>query len=621
MNINHRKQTIIISCLLVLLLIFITFSGCISREGQLVFEGTTRYYDVYIPSSYTPFRKTPLVIVLHFGGGNGEIIEEVTEMSEKAEKEGFIAVYPYGTGPFEKRLLTWNAGYGVGYAYKNNIDDVGFIQTLIDELQDTFTIDDQRIYITGFCFGASLTYRLGAELSDTIAAIAPISGSIGGKHTKDTALWKIPQPTNPLPVLTIHGMQDKAVPYNGGVTQGNGTYSIISVNESISFWVEHNNCTPDPEIAVHKSGNITIKYYNNTNTHADVVLYSIHHGGHAWPGGNEFLGGDPPTTDINATDVIWDFFKNHPKQDNIITRTAFVDPLETNSSMTPLTSLPNAEERNLFHYVAVNPTRTHHQLLFVNLPGSGGLPEDYERVTEYSASLGYHAITLAYPNYPSVKELVQDNTDPDLPEQIRRERLYGEDQTDLINVSYTDSISNRIKALLNYNHRYYPDERWDFYLNEDGSLKWDHIVVGGYSQGAGHAAYLTKNHALQGIIMFAGPGDYTQEYGSAPWLYQESKVELKNMFAFTHRLDPVSNLLFTHQELLGLDTFGDIQRVDGLSKDELSSHMLTSLILDIPDRNYHCSVVADDYLPFANDSHTHAYEHVWNYLFTELINT
>ena len=591
------------------------FGGCITTNQSFVFDGRTRYYDIHIPRSYSHQSSMPLVICLHYGGGNGEIFEEVTMFSEKADNEGFIVVYPYGTGQLEKRLLTWNAGFAAGYALEHQIDDVGFIRTLIEKLQQTLNIDSSRIYLTGFCNGAAMTYRLGAELSDIVAAIAPIAGSIGGKTTENSPLWVIPEPTCPVPVIVFHGLLDSYIPYHGGLTQGNGSYSILSVNESISFWIDQNGCSLIPKRNMSESGNIISDTYTNNETNADVVLYTIMNGGHAWPGGNSFTGSDEPTTEISATDIIWDFFSTHPKTKDTI-RCEFVNPVDTDSNITPLVELPDAEERNLYHFIAAPLLNDSINSLYVNLPGSGGLPEQYQIISKHAATLGYHVINLAYPNWPAVRTLIQDQSDIDLPEKIRRERLYGEDQTDFIQVTPHDSIENRIIKLLSYNHKNHPEEQWDQFLESDNTLRWDKIVVGGHSQGAGHAAYLAKQHVLKGIIMFAGPGDSIKDYGSAPWIYQENMISAEQMYAFTHRFDPVSRLFFTHQEILGLGSYGSVQRVDKKSIDELSSHMLTSWLLDIPEKNYHSAVAVDDFLP-TNEAKSY-YETAWTYIFSNL---
>jgi polyhydroxybutyrate depolymerase len=299
---------LIISCLINVAL----FSGCISSEGEYIMhDGRKRTYKVHHPTGYNSLEKYPLIIVLHGGMGNSEHIEGVTGMSEKADEEGFIVVYPNGTSL--SGLHTWNAGFCCGYAYETDVDDVGFIRALIEKLDKTLQIDTERIFVTGFSNGGMLTYRIGSELSDIIAAIAPVAAAIGGRATEESPLWTIPNPEYPVPVITFMGMEDTAVPYEGGESQV-GAYSYLSVNESISFWIEHNNCSTIPQTTVSENGNIIIDMYNSDDNY-DVILYTIVDGRHAWPGGERGSSdADEPTQEISATDIIWDFFEGHPKQ-------------------------------------------------------------------------------------------------------------------------------------------------------------------------------------------------------------------------------------------------------------------------------------------------------------------
>ena len=306
--------------IMIILILAMLFTGCISRTDSLRYDGQKRTYNIHLPASYDPSISYPLVIVLHGGGGNAENIEQVTGFSEKADEEGFIVVYPDGSGRFPKKLLTWNGGFCCGYALENNIDDVGFMRTLIEKMKDEYPIDPSMVYITGVSNGGIMSNRLGSELSDIVASIGPVIASIGGKATEESSLWAIPEPKYPISVISFNGMVDERVPYNGGqptVNDTRGAFSYLSVNESISFWVNHNNCSTVPMRNVSESGNIIVDTYSNGFSGTEVVLYSIVNGGHAWPGGEKgSRKGDEPTQEISATDIIWDFFKNHPRNPN-----------------------------------------------------------------------------------------------------------------------------------------------------------------------------------------------------------------------------------------------------------------------------------------------------------------
>ena len=296
----------------------------------------------------------------------------------------------------------------------------------------------------------------------------------------------------------------------------------------------------------------------------------------------------------------------------------FVDPVDTDPLMTPLTDFPNAQDRDLRHFVALDPSLAVGNRLHVWLPGTTGLPDDYETYAATSAALGYHTLSIAYPNIPAVHELLMNDPDPLLAGQIRGERWFGDDLTDAIEVNRTDSIENRIVKLLEYNIANHPDEGWDAFLNVDSTVRWDRVVVGGHSQGAGHSAFLTKSQELAGVVMYAGPGDNIPGQGEAPWLAEPSMTPNGRLFAFNHMQDIVVPAVFGRLQTLGLNAFGPVQNVDGLTQEQLTSHNLTSTHIEPGVFNYHSATIADHELFFDNSGRPF-YEDVWQYMLEELL--
>lgn len=317
------KRMLFAVFIITILCLSIFLTGCLSNPEYIVYDGRKRFfnvrlpYKINLPSSYDPSESYPLVFVFHGGGGNGDNIEDTTNFSRKAVEEKFIVVYPYGTGKLNKLLLTWNCGFCCGYALENNIDDVGFIRSLYEHIIEKYSINTDMVYATGISNGGIMSYLVGAELSDIFAAIAPVAAQIGGQATVDDELWQIPTPDYPISVIAFNGMNDTRVPYDGGrPLEGSAhVYSWMSTNESIAFWVEHNQCNTTPEQNISESGNIIIDTYRDGLNNTEVTLVTIVDGTHSWPGGKKgWLGGPEPTQEIRATDMIWDFFKNHPKQ-------------------------------------------------------------------------------------------------------------------------------------------------------------------------------------------------------------------------------------------------------------------------------------------------------------------
>ncbi len=310
-----KKKTFLVMIITIIILISL-LSGCIQKRQVFTHDGLQRSYILHLPSSYNPNDSYPLVLVFHGGGGNAENIQEITNFSQKADDENFIVVYPDGAGKLKRRLLTWNCGFCCGYALENNIDDIGFIRELIEHLQEKYQINPNMIYATGLSNGGIMSYYLGAELSDILAAIAPVAAQIGGQATLQEKLWRIPEPNYPVSVIAFNGMNDSRVPYDGGQSIDNDTavYRWMSTNESIQFWVNQNQCHSIPQRNISSSGNIIIDTYSSGKNNTEVQLVTIVNGTHCWPGGQKgWKNGAEPTKEISATDLIWDFFENHPK--------------------------------------------------------------------------------------------------------------------------------------------------------------------------------------------------------------------------------------------------------------------------------------------------------------------
>jgi polyhydroxybutyrate depolymerase len=286
-------------------------------ERALIHDGIRRTYIVHIPPQYDPQKALPLVLVFHGGGGNTKQALDSYGLVEKANREGFVLVAPNGTGRLKKRMLTWNVGFGFGYAMRHNIDDIGFTRKLITEIKDTISIDPQKIFATGISNGGILCHFLGAELSDTIAAIAPVVATIGGKKSNDEPYILPSQPNEAVSIIAFNGLLDERIPYSGGLQKksvGKPVW-VKSAQEMHAFWVKVNQCTAIPHIEWNKHDEYEKITYGKGINDAEVIQYLIFDQGHAWPGGKRpRLGADTPSKTVNATDLMWEFFKKHPKQ-------------------------------------------------------------------------------------------------------------------------------------------------------------------------------------------------------------------------------------------------------------------------------------------------------------------
>ena len=273
---------------------------------------TTRTFVVHVPVGFDDKAKVPVVFMLHGAGGSGAGAEPQTGWAAKSDREGFIAVFPDGTpvrpampARFLGNPRLWNDGSGRA-ASMENVDDVGFVSAMIDYLEARYSADPDRIYCTGFSNGASMTFSIGLNLSSRVAAVAPVSGH----------LWYTgKQLAYPVPLLFIVGTDDPLNPLAGGNVKlpwGNTQYHP-PIEDSLKEWERMLGCGPQVTTTSVRNG-VDEVAYDQCAKGGEVVYYTVKGLGHIWPGGKNRLPEKwvgKPSNDLNATDIIWDFFKAH----------------------------------------------------------------------------------------------------------------------------------------------------------------------------------------------------------------------------------------------------------------------------------------------------------------------
>jgi polyhydroxybutyrate depolymerase len=271
------------------------------ESGSFQFEGAKRDYIVFLPEIYNGIDKLPLMLALHGYTLNAQQQMKYSRMNVVADTGGFIVVYPNALH------ATWNSGiYDSPQAPPNpNVNDVGFIDALIDTLSAHYSIDLDRVYSSGFSNGGFMSFRLACELSNRIAAIGSVAGVIS--HSIASGC----DAEHKTPVIMIHGTQDTTVPYRGA--QG-----FHSVEYTLNRWVSFNLCTESDTLAMPdldaSDGSTVVRIrYRHPSDSVSVILYKVINGGHSWPGGDktQFSWPDLGNTnmDINSSAEIWNFVK------------------------------------------------------------------------------------------------------------------------------------------------------------------------------------------------------------------------------------------------------------------------------------------------------------------------
>jgi polyhydroxybutyrate depolymerase len=262
----------------------------VGENSRSIMSGNqTRQYLLYIPAGYDGKTSLPLVLLFHGTGGSPKGVMELTDLSKVAEKKKFIIAAPKGIFPLSGRD-SWNFNLEAG-----GVNDVEFVKDLIREISAKVAIDKKRIYSTGFSDGARMSSRLACEIPNAIAAIGAVAG-LQFPH----GCAKI----RPVPVIVFHGTADSAINVAEALVPG---------------WVEHNGCNKTPTTRK-ISEDVTQISYGGCQGNAEVIFYHINKGGHVWPDSPiadrlEKMGiwkAGETNKDINATNLIWNFFETHP---------------------------------------------------------------------------------------------------------------------------------------------------------------------------------------------------------------------------------------------------------------------------------------------------------------------
>lgn len=285
-----------LSLLLLALLLSLSSIAQQTISASINHDGKTRSYILYVPDSYSATTPAPLVLNFHGYTSNANDQMAYGDFRAIADTANFLVVHPQGT--LLNGITHWNVG---GWTLGSTTDDVGFTEALLDELSAQYNIDQDRIYATGMSNGGFMSFLLACQLSNRIAAIASVTGSM----TPET--YNVCNPQHPTPVMQIHGVADGVVPYFGA----SWTRSIADVRD---YWRDYNNCSTDliktdvPNTSLLDASTASHQVYPDGDNGTTVEHFRISGGGHTWPGSFPSPG---TNQDFDASLEIWKFFSRY----------------------------------------------------------------------------------------------------------------------------------------------------------------------------------------------------------------------------------------------------------------------------------------------------------------------
>lgn len=276
--------------ILVLILGLLSFSSQAQimqgfSEQTLRSDGAERSYMLYVPENASP-EGAPLVFSFHGSGGVPQQQVNISGFDQLSDQYGFISVFPAGAFTNSVTARSWNANIDAG------VDDVQFVRDIIEDVASKVTIDRKRIYASGFSGGARMSSRLACELSDVLAAAAPVDGL----QYPDGCILK-----RHIPVLSFHGKADQTNHYV--LSENSRPYWRMGVETAIDKWRQANGCSMKND-ADRISQEVTFYQWSDCLGAAEIQFYVTENGGHTWPGADD-------NRDINASQLIWEFFSRH----------------------------------------------------------------------------------------------------------------------------------------------------------------------------------------------------------------------------------------------------------------------------------------------------------------------
>lgn len=251
----------------------------------LIHDGIERSFYIHVPASHDPAESSPLLIALHGRSSSGLAMAATTGLDSTADEAGFIVVYPNSAGH----------NWGEDTTLEDNVDDVGFIEALIDYMVEEYAVNADRVFLTGFHNGGLMAYRLACEIPERFESVAVVGPLMYG-YQRDACPQTAAAPVN---MLILHGDADPLYQTETYIFQplfDEQEYLILGVDDTLKFWTERNGCAteatnpdpispeatnPDPASTETPTANVRVYALCDENT--TVALYTIQGGKTNWP--------------------------------------------------------------------------------------------------------------------------------------------------------------------------------------------------------------------------------------------------------------------------------------------------------------------------------------------------
>ncbi len=360
---------------------FVVAQSGVTVVDSIFSNGIYRSYRLYRPTIYTGTTAVPLVLNLHGYTSSALQQQFYGNFMPIADTANFILVHPQGTKDGNNQPY-WNAGISTLGA-----NDLLFLSQLIDSIKASYNINANSVYSTGMSNGGFMSNYLACNLSNKIAAIAGVTG------TMFTNWYNSCNPGRPVPVMHIHGTADATVPYIGNST-------MVAVDSLVKHWRVKNNCNSIPTFSnvpnINTTDGCTADHfiYSGGTNNSSVELYRVNGGGHTWPGAAFITG--VTNQDFSASVQIWRFFRKYKL--NLLTS------MQENE-LSKTTIYPNPANDNFILNIEGNI-----QVTITDLNGRIVKQTDNEKLIDIEdLNTGLYFVTIKKDGISETKKLIKTN--------------------------------------------------------------------------------------------------------------------------------------------------------------------------------------------------------------------
>ena len=232
-------------------------------DVPMTWGGLEREY-VLLPALDLPEDEpAALLVVLHQDVSSGAEVARDLGL-DPLRRHGVTLAYPNGLGG------SWNAGACCGAASEQRVDDVGFVNAVLEDVGRRTAVDPDRRAVLGYSGGAMLAYHLLCRPHPELLAVVEVNGSLETHCPPGTELPDL---------LSVHGADDGSIGLDRSRFVNHLGMAPRSVSGTLGLVTATAGCGPRRATVVNGVG---VWKYDGCRGGGRVDVHVVPDAGHGW---------------------------------------------------------------------------------------------------------------------------------------------------------------------------------------------------------------------------------------------------------------------------------------------------------------------------------------------------